>query len=284
MTHNKESSATRHEVAVSGHAQGPPSLHPLRLVTERDLLRKHHRLLRYNDEDDDVELNDSCTASGESKEYVEESGQRRSDRTDRADEYGKKIARAYYKRLVKDFPLLDLSRYKEGMVALRWRTMAEFGKNKGGPQGICAEISCEVQDKDYTPNAEDDCDYDSKQSRCLLEKRQVLFNYLEDSADGTRQEQKAIMVSCWLCPRHGRRLDKSHEYKKALRDAGSSSLSSESKEIRRGRNVRHGRHGHQSHIHRHRRRSDSPAHSNYGERSQRSSYDDEQDRTLVSSD
>ncbi|KAK9387512.1 hypothetical protein V1515DRAFT_579892 [Lipomyces mesembrius] len=277
MTDNKKSSATRHEVAVPGQAQGPTSLHRLGLVTERDLLRKHHRLLRYNDEDD-IELNDSCTASGESKEYVEESEQRRTDRRERADEYGKKIARAYYKRLVKDFPLLDLSRYREGMIALRWRTMAEFGKNKGGPQGICAEISCEVQDKDYAPNAEDDYDYDSKQSRCLLEKRQVLFNYLEDSADGTRQEQKAIMVSCWLCPRHGRRLDKSHEYEKALRNAGSS-RSSESKEIRRDINV-----GHHSHIDRHRRKSNSPAHSNYRERSQRSSYDDEQDRNRVRSD
>ncbi|KAK9313664.1 folate-sensitive fragile site protein Fra10Ac1-domain-containing protein [Lipomyces starkeyi] len=282
MTDNKKSSATRHEVAVSGQAQVPTSLHRLRLVTERDLLRKHHRLLRYNDEDD-IERDDSCTASGENNEYVEETGQRRSDRVERAEEYGKEIARAYYKKLVKDFPLLDLSRYKEGMVALRWRTMAEFCKNKGGQQGICGEISCEVQDKDYTPNAENDYDYGSKPSKGLLEKRQVLFNYSEDSADGTRQEQKSIMVSCWLCPRHGRRLDKSHEYEKALRDAVSS-RSGESKERMLDRNVRQQRrHGHHSHVYRH-RRSDSHAHSNYHERSQRRSYDDEQDMNLVRSD
>ncbi|KAK9375512.1 folate-sensitive fragile site protein Fra10Ac1-domain-containing protein [Lipomyces chichibuensis] len=236
MTDNKKSKkskATRHEVAVSVQAPVPTSLQRPRVVTERDLLHKHHRLLRHND-DDNIEPGDSCT--------VEETGQRRSDRVERADEYGKEIARAYYKKLVKDFPLLDLSRYKEGMVALRWRTMAEFCKNKGGPQGVCGEISCEVQDEDYTPNAENDCDYDSTQSRCHLEKRQVLFNYLEDSADGTRQEQKSIMVSCWLCPRHGRRLDKSHEYEKALRDAVSS-RSSESKERRNGRQCRrHGQH------------------------------------------
>ncbi|KAK9370746.1 folate-sensitive fragile site protein Fra10Ac1-domain-containing protein [Lipomyces kononenkoae] len=278
MTDKRNSRSARQDLIVRSNMRNRSSS-PYRSppVTERDLLRKHHRLLRHEDGDDDVDHEGSTTVDDESQDYVEHAGHRSNDRVERADEYGKQIAREYYKKLVKDFPLLDLSKYKEGMVALRWRTMAEFSKNKGGPKGICAEVSCDVRDNNYTANSSGDYEYDSNQSGNVLEKRQVLFKYLEDSEDGTRKEQKAIMVSCWLCSDHGRRLDKSHEYEKVRRDAGSG-RSHGSHETRHDRDVRRHRH-HEQHFHtyRHERRRDSHRDSHYHERSHHSSYDDGQD-------
>ncbi|KAK9243787.1 folate-sensitive fragile site protein Fra10Ac1-domain-containing protein [Lipomyces tetrasporus] len=276
MTDNKYSSTSRQELAVATKSGVTPERHRPHQVTERDLLHKHHRLLREDDKDD-VQDDGSGTASSESKDYEEVARNRPVDRVERANEYGKELAKEYYKKLVKDFPLLDLSRYKEGMVALRWRTMAEFRKNKGGANGICAEISCTERDKDYAPNAEDDYDYNSTQSEEFLEKRQVLFKYLETSTDGTRQEQKTIMVSCWLCPHHGRRLDKSHEYEKVLQ-ASVSSRSIESRERRHDRQIGHHGHRHHSQVSG-RRRSASPKHSTYreGSRPRNSSHNYEQD-------
>ncbi|KAK9323947.1 folate-sensitive fragile site protein Fra10Ac1-domain-containing protein [Lipomyces orientalis] len=276
MTDNKDSSTSRQKLAVSTKSRVTPERHRPHQVTERDLLHKHHRLFREDDKDD-VQDDGSGPASSESKDCEEVPRNRLVDRVERANEYGKEIAKEYYKKLVKDFPLLDLSKYKEGMVALRWRTMEEFRKNKGGPNGICAEISCTERDKDYTPNAEDDYDYNSKQSEDFLEKRQVLFTYLETSTNGTRQEQKTIMVSCWLCPHHGRRLDKSHEYEKVLQ-ASVPIRSIESRERRRDGQGRRHRHRHHSQMSRS-RRSASPKHSTYREGSRRrhSSHNDDQD-------
>ncbi|KAK9239219.1 folate-sensitive fragile site protein Fra10Ac1-domain-containing protein [Lipomyces kononenkoae] len=264
MTDKRDLGSARQDLSIRNWSSSPHRSPP---VTERDLLHKHHRLLRHEDKDD-VDRQGSVAADDESKDYVESAGHRSNDRLDRADEYGKQIAKEYYNRLVKDFPLLDLSRYKEGMVALRWRTMAEFSKNKGGPKGICAEIFCDVRDNDYTPNSGNDYDYDSNQSGDFLEKRQVLFKYLEDSEDGTRKEHKAIMVTCWLCPDHGRRLDNSHEYEKERLEAGSR-RSRGSQATRLDRHVR--RHRHHRHHHRHERHPDSHTDSDHRERSHRSS-------------
>ena len=42
------------------------------------------------------------------------------------------MAKRYYDKLFKEYCLADLSRYREGLVALRWRTEKEVLEGKGG--------------------------------------------------------------------------------------------------------------------------------------------------------
>jgi protein FRA10AC1 len=51
-----------------------------------------------------------------------------------------RLARRYYDKLYKEFAIIDLSRYKENMIGLRWRTEAEVVSGKG--QESCAAKKC----------------------------------------------------------------------------------------------------------------------------------------------
>ena len=51
------------------------------------------------------------------------------------------MAAKYYKKLVKEYAVVDLSRYKEGKVGMRWRTEKEVISGKG--QFECASLTCE---------------------------------------------------------------------------------------------------------------------------------------------
>ena len=57
-----------------------------------------------------------------------------------ADTWGKRLAKAYYDKLFKEYTISDLSRYKENMVALRWRTEKEVVSGKG--QFVCGSKHC----------------------------------------------------------------------------------------------------------------------------------------------
>ncbi|KAK9478107.1 folate-sensitive fragile site protein Fra10Ac1-domain-containing protein, partial [Lipomyces japonicus] len=190
------------------------------LVTERELLERHHRLIWDNESS---EKNDSSakfendSGANDDAEINEEQpiSLTTEEREERTRKYGNEIARKYANKLVKDFPLLNLSRYRHGLVGLRWRTMREFQTNKGGPNGICASVTCHVKDKRYKPNDHNNSLLGEEETESL-EKRQVLFRYSEKNDEG-ELEPKAIMASCWLCPHHGRRLDKAYYYEKRLK-------------------------------------------------------------------
>lgn len=52
----------------------------------------------------------------------------------------KEIAKKYYETLFREFALIDLSRWREGQVALRWRTKQEILQGLG--QFTCASLTC----------------------------------------------------------------------------------------------------------------------------------------------
>ncbi|KAJ3165013.1 hypothetical protein HK101_000320 [Irineochytrium annulatum] len=81
--------------------------------TEVEILREHHRFLR--DEEDDEDVSAPTT-------------------------WEQRLAKKYYDKLFKEFCLADLSRYREGKVAMRWRTQREVIEGKG--QFSCANTRC----------------------------------------------------------------------------------------------------------------------------------------------
>ena len=52
-----------------------------------------------------------------------------------------RMARRYYDRLYKEYAIIDLSRYKEGLYGLRWRTEKEVIELKG--ENICGSKFCD---------------------------------------------------------------------------------------------------------------------------------------------
>ncbi|KAK9378832.1 uncharacterized protein V2V93DRAFT_375160 [Kockiozyma suomiensis] len=183
------------------------------IVTERDLLERSHRLI-WDDKDDDADEENGPNGAEKQLSVTPSIDVR--DREAKAAEYGRKIAKQYSAKLIKDFPIVDLSRYRSGQIGLRWRTLHEYEENIGGERGICAEVGCRVRDRDYRANSDSAQLWkDSGYHRADLEKRQALFRYSEPGGEGVPTE-RSIMVSCWLCPHHGRKLDRAHEYKKRL--------------------------------------------------------------------
>ena len=53
---------------------------------------------------------------------------------------GERLAARYYNKLLKEYALCDLSRYREGKIGLRWRTEQELLVGKG--QFACAALHC----------------------------------------------------------------------------------------------------------------------------------------------
>jgi hypothetical protein len=51
-----------------------------------------------------------------------------------------RMARKFYNKLFKEFALVDLSRYQEGKMGLRWRTEAEVASGQG--QHTCGGLLC----------------------------------------------------------------------------------------------------------------------------------------------
>ncbi|KAF3107087.1 hypothetical protein TWF569_003290 [Orbilia oligospora] len=80
--------------------------------TERDLLEEEFEFLRDDSNDNGTGTNDTA----------------------------KEIAKKYYENLFREFALIDLSRWREGQVALRWRTKQEVLQGLG--QFTCASLTC----------------------------------------------------------------------------------------------------------------------------------------------
>lgn len=83
-----------------------------------------------------------------------------------------RLAKKYYDQLFKEYALCELSRYKQGHIALRWRTEDEVVFGKG--QFICASTQCEGADN--------------------LTSWEVNFGYIEDGI------KKNELVKVRLCP------------------------------------------------------------------------------------
>ncbi|KAJ3393021.1 hypothetical protein HDU84_002961 [Entophlyctis sp. JEL0112] len=85
-------------------------------VSELDILKKNHKFLRDDDEDSD------------NRDYAS---------------WEMRIAKKYYDKLFKEFAIANLERYKEGRVALRWRTKKEVISGIG--QFTCANTKCKCR-------------------------------------------------------------------------------------------------------------------------------------------
>lgn len=128
-----------------------PSL-PSHFETEYDLIKKHHKFIHSDSEDE---------SDGSKKDQ------------NRQLQWEKKLAKRYYDRLFKEYCLADLSRYKEGKVALRWRTEKEVIEGKG--QLECGNVPCMVKEE--------------------LKSWEVNFAYMENG------QRKNALVKLRLCPK-----------------------------------------------------------------------------------
>ncbi|KAL9540367.1 hypothetical protein PS6_010803 [Mucor atramentarius] len=86
--------------------------------------------------------------------------------------WGQRVAKKYYDKLFKEYAICELKYYKEGKIALRWRTEKEVVVGKG--QFICASTRCDETKK--------------------LQSWEVNFGYMEDG------EKKNELVKVRLCP------------------------------------------------------------------------------------
>lgn len=96
----------------------------------------------------------------------------RSDVDDDELTWGQRVAKKYYDKLFKEYAICELKYYKEGKIALRWRTEKEVIVGKG--QFICASTRCD----------------ETK----ALQSWEVNFGYMEDG------EKKNELVKVRLCP------------------------------------------------------------------------------------
>lgn len=87
-------------------ARGKPSLR-----TDMDVLREHHQFIREDGGSVDLDA-----------------------------PWEERLAAKYYQTIIKEYAVVDLSRYKEMKVGLRWRTEPEVIAGKG--QFECGSLSC----------------------------------------------------------------------------------------------------------------------------------------------
>jgi hypothetical protein len=80
-----------------------------------------------------------ATALRESHQFIrEDGGQAHPEAT-----WGERLAARYYNKLLKEYALCDLSRYRELKVGLRWRTEQEVVVGKG--QFECGSLTCKAR-------------------------------------------------------------------------------------------------------------------------------------------
>jgi len=98
---------------------------------------------------------------------------------DETNTWEKRLAKAYYDKLFKEYAIADLSRYKENKVAMRWRTEKEVCDGKG--QFTCGNKHC-IREEELTS-------------------WEVNFSYQESS------EHKNALVKLRLCRKCSKRLN-----------------------------------------------------------------------------
>jgi protein FRA10AC1 len=149
---------------------------PAGFKSEREIIRQHHRFIRYEEDDRDL-----------------------------GDQWEKRLAKKYYDKLFKEYCLAELKYYREGRVAMRWRTEQEVVTGKG--QFICGSMRCDSKDQ--------------------LRSWEVNFGYVEDGV------KKNALVKLRLCPRcserlnYGRRWSKKRPAEDYNGDTGSSQAAEE---------------------------------------------------------
>ena len=134
-----------------------------------DVLKEYHKFLWDDDEEEE--------ARSKSKD----------------EQWGRKLAKAYYDKLFKEYCICDLTYYTENKVAMRWRTEQEVVDGKG--QFVCGEKHCTQTDG--------------------LKSWEVNFSYLED------ERKKNALVKLRLCPRCSKKLNHHHKRKEAEREGRS---------------------------------------------------------------
>ncbi|RKP23117.1 folate-sensitive fragile site protein Fra10Ac1, partial [Syncephalis pseudoplumigaleata] len=95
------------------------------------------------------------------------------DEDERTLTWEQRVAKRYYDQLFKEYCLADLRYYREGKVAMRWRTKHEVVHGKG--KFVCGSIHCDKKED--------------------LTSWEVNFAYMEE---GTR---KNTLVKLRTCPR-----------------------------------------------------------------------------------
>ncbi|KAI8074157.1 folate-sensitive fragile site protein Fra10Ac1-domain-containing protein [Gongronella butleri] len=113
---------------------------------ELEILKKHHKFIRDDDDDDEAAV-----------------------------AWEQRVAKKYYDKLFKEYAICDLRYYKQGKIALRWRTEPEVVEGKG--QFICASNRCS-----------------EAQAQVPLTSWEVNFGYVEDNV------KKNELVKVRLCP------------------------------------------------------------------------------------
>eukprot|EP00730_Choanoeca_flexa_P014931 TRINITY_DN6711_c0_g1_i2.p1 TRINITY_DN6711_c0_g1~~TRINITY_DN6711_c0_g1_i2.p1 ORF type:complete len:393 (+),score=70.64 TRINITY_DN6711_c0_g1_i2:116-1294(+) len=91
----------------------------------------------------------------------------------------KQLAKRYHDKLFKEYCLVDLSRYKQGQFAMRWRVEAEVFEGKG--HFICGRLDCSRREG--------------------LKTWEVNFSYNE------RGERRNALVKLRLCPKCSKKLN-----------------------------------------------------------------------------
>ncbi|EWC47643.1 hypothetical protein DRE_03263 [Drechslerella stenobrocha 248] len=109
----------------------------------------------------------------------------------------KEIAKKYYDSLFREFALIDLSRWREGQVALRWRTKKEVLQGLG--QFTCASLTCprhaapSDEITGFRPDAEDGNDGEEDAG---LEPFEMNFGYMEK---GIKKNALVKVCVCRKC-------------------------------------------------------------------------------------
>ncbi|KAG0198835.1 hypothetical protein BGX28_007782 [Mortierella sp. GBA30] len=106
---------TRHQHLIGSYVKyyqqpGAQSRQETTVKTELDILHENHRFLRCEKDDQDMT-------------------------------WEQRVAKKYYDKLFKEYALVELKYYKEGRVAMRWRTEKEVFRGKG--QFTCGSLRCD---------------------------------------------------------------------------------------------------------------------------------------------
>lgn len=136
-------------------------------LTDRDLLREEFEFVR----EDNVEKD--------------------------AKTYAGRLARRQYDRLYKEYAIVNLGRYKKGLLGMRWCTEAEVLSGKG--RTWCGAEGCDrgqVLERGGKKSDEEHVGSDSAE----LETYEVPFSYVE------KGEKKVTLVKVSLCKKHARRM------------------------------------------------------------------------------
>ncbi|RPB00969.1 hypothetical protein L873DRAFT_719876 [Choiromyces venosus 120613-1] len=145
------SAYARHLQAASAYVSyyGGTVPTPAKYRNERDILEDHHQFIRADEEADTDE---------------------------------KRIAKSYYDKLFKEFAMVELARWRDKQIAMRWRTKQEVLDGKG--QFSCANLSCRNRRSTLDENPDEEGG---------LRSFELNFEYVEHG------EKKNALVTARVC-------------------------------------------------------------------------------------